>query len=375
MAVRQVLIHGGQHKTGSSFVQNTLFDNRELLEQHGVLFATSGLHHRTPAAGRRHLGLRISVDQQGAASFALARLVDELEHSTCDLAVISYEGIFTSDFDLSVLADALSAYDPILLAYLRNPVDYIESKYREWVRMNSYSGELVDFHAEHQVDIDYSSTARHAVDAFGRDRVVIRSIDLLDDRSSLVADVIGVGGVSGLPAGVELSSLNNLSSHTNYTLTKLVANQMIRAGDVDARLICDREPFELSQVDGRIMHDDLRDKLQGRPWDDYVGVLESFGHDASGATSKWAALPWHERFHDVETRRRVVEHVRALHRDVAKQKRRLRDDRAKTQTVLMSRANKLAPARAALQESGDECDRLRSRVAALTAQLKDLTDD
>ena len=372
MAVRQVIIHGGQHKTGSSFVQNTLFDNRDLLAQHGVLFPESGLHHRSPAAGRRHLGLRMSVAQQGRSSFALARLLDELEQSTCDLAVISYEGIYTPDFDLSVLADALAPYEPILLAYLRNPVDYVESKYREWVRLNAYSAEIDDFYAEHGANVDYTTTARLAAEAFGRDRVVIRSIGMLADRSSLVADVLGVGGVAEIPEGIVLSTADNPSSETDYTLTKLIANQMFHAGDVDARLICDRRPFESGEGDGRIMDDAMRDLLQGKPWDDYVSVLDAYGHDASGVTSKWAERPIHQGFHDAETRLRVVEHVRTLHRDDAEQKQHARDKRAEQQAEISRRAKKLGSTRSALQASVDEVDRLRSRLGAMSVQLDDL---
>jgi hypothetical protein len=82
----QLLIHGGLFKTGSTFIQNTFFENRRTLLREGVIYPETGLRKEW-GAGHRHLELLKSLQMEGASSLAWRHLKEEVERTNVQRCV------------------------------------------------------------------------------------------------------------------------------------------------------------------------------------------------------------------------------------------------------------------------------------------------
>ena len=361
MPVRRVVIHAGMHKTGTSFVQNTLYENRDYLRECGILYPISGLHRRSSAAGLRHLGLRMSLGEEGASSYALEVLRDELRASDCHTAIISYEGFLAPDFDLSLLTDGLADYEMILVLYLRNPADYIESKYREWVRLNNYAGEIQRFYASHSGYLDYAGLLDRAASTRPDARVVVRSVELLADQDRLVSDLLLAADVTQRTLALPPTSRRNDRWSNSLTLTKLMANKLYFAGDVDARSIVAGSPYEYASNEGRLMDDATVEHVRRHEWPEFLQLLEQHDLDPTRLVDPWANRERDDAFFDPEVRHEALRHVRELH------SRRAASDAARRQ-----QAQKLA---ARHDELVAEVREKNERVGSIRAELERTRDE
>jgi hypothetical protein len=169
-----VLIHAGQHKTGSTALQNTLALNRDALAADGWLYPLNGLVAQEHI-GFRHLGLMMEIMRRGACP-GWARMRDEIAGQR-GRVLLSHENFFSPQVDPRRVAAELPGREIYVVVYLRHPADYVESCYREWVRRLGYSGTPAQYAEARRPWLELPRLIAAWESAIGAGHVLLRPYD------------------------------------------------------------------------------------------------------------------------------------------------------------------------------------------------------
>jgi len=186
------LIHIGLHKTGTTLIQTTFDKNRSKLAKQGILFPLAGFGgadaFKTVKEGGvpGHDKLRIALlndDQE-----QLAELEQEIRLSRCKTVLISAEN-FCGDIYSSGIRGPLRKFSsqiqklPLIrsvrfVVYLRNPVEWMDSFYRESLAAGFRSALSVNSAEE------FASNMIHRVD-YAR---LIHALEMVSGQNVIVGD-------------------------------------------------------------------------------------------------------------------------------------------------------------------------------------------
>jgi len=126
--MKRVFVHIGLHKTGTTSLQRFLYQNREKLGAHGVLYRCldeEWPNHHPVAVGWR----------KGQRSDKVARFLGEcLSSPPHDTIIFSSEMFAEQAFDVPGFLEVLAPHDVTVVAYLRNPCAQLVSAFNEVVR-------------------------------------------------------------------------------------------------------------------------------------------------------------------------------------------------------------------------------------------------
>lgn len=143
MTIKQLIIHAGYPKAGSTSLQESLYKNRELLAQKGFLYPSSWVpNHGLPLGTLFNKKASQMFDEKmvGFTSDRLriqqARLAESLKAevaaTSCETLIISGENL--CNFSSAMMASMLDFFKSLLngpevkiVLYVRNPVDYYVS--------------------------------------------------------------------------------------------------------------------------------------------------------------------------------------------------------------------------------------------------------
>lgn len=153
---RQIVLHAGLHKTGSTSIQASCQDHRELLQAHGFHFPVFELGSRrfsnhsdpiTAALLHDHSygwswRLRDHEDETSARAGFCAQLSDILDNPPCERLLLSGENVcIFHDGDQQILRQHLLQYtdDLRVVAYIRSPMEAIHSMMQQhsWGRRSN----------------------------------------------------------------------------------------------------------------------------------------------------------------------------------------------------------------------------------------------
>lgn len=138
---KRLVLHIGQHKTGTTSLQDTLARNRVTLRAAGILYPKLGpwrsAHHALAPAllGKRQTAQdvlhRLGPSAEGRSRHYLAQLHDMARRGDCDTVVLSSEAFFrrVTARSAAELAEALSAIAENIevVCYLRHPAAFVLS--------------------------------------------------------------------------------------------------------------------------------------------------------------------------------------------------------------------------------------------------------
>ncbi len=134
---RELILHIGSDKAGSTAIQAHTYANRDWLVRSGIYVPASFL-----GKNNGHAALLESLDAQ-----KLETLVEELEQKagTFRKIFLSWEGThFLDDSDLKLLAKYLSCYQVRIIYYLREQADVIQSGALQIVKSQKQAIDLYD---------------------------------------------------------------------------------------------------------------------------------------------------------------------------------------------------------------------------------------
>ncbi|MFT5838984.1 MAG: hypothetical protein ACI9UT_001485 [Flavobacteriales bacterium] len=227
---KTLVIHGGMHKTGSSVIQRTLYANRELLLGQGILYPKTGLIHDSQI-GHRHYGFMKALENSAKSSDVYRQFNQEVDESGCNVIIVSHEDILSPRKSILDGVRLLTeSYDVKLICYFRDPIQYFNAKYKEWVRRQKFAGEPGDFVIEH---LDYLAWDKLLIPWFAllpKNNVVIRKYhrNTLINQSSIddFCEALGSHWDINIKALLsDLSGSNNVGLSNNETLLALMKNK------------------------------------------------------------------------------------------------------------------------------------------------------
>ncbi len=182
--MKQVFLHIGQHKTGSTALQRFLLANRGRLIETRVLYPQTGRVNIQGAPCERHMLLSL---QPLSDPEMIPRLEREIAASPADTAVISGEGFCRASArpqlrkGIKHLAAGLAGHDCRVLVYLRPQEELAQSLYNWRIKegmetrpFDRYIDEHLDENAEY---FHYDALLEPFEEIFGPERIMVRIYD------------------------------------------------------------------------------------------------------------------------------------------------------------------------------------------------------
>lgn len=79
MSTLEIILHVGTHKTGTTSIQNFIYQNPTLMAKNGILYPSTGLNMSQPEVGIRHDFLCYGLDDAYVGDVLIGRLTDEID--------------------------------------------------------------------------------------------------------------------------------------------------------------------------------------------------------------------------------------------------------------------------------------------------------
>lgn len=271
----QAILHLGTYKTGSSSLQNLLFDNREHLISHGILYPLTGL------VMERHIGFRhtrlIFDHINGKNQACPPALRQEISQSGCRKTILSSEAWANPSHlnHLSMFVESLKDMglsDIQCIAFLRNIVQYKISLYREFTinQKNVLSYRDFSQRAKGIYNLLFISQAFKAING---DHVTLMAFDSVGDVRDAFFGAIGEAQIQAGLAETELANVKKTDALDVEVIR--CANQLKIPPDLALRVA-----------------KTIRDKNPGGVWTEYTELPEDhFGGSymkSFGLVSGWS---------------------------------------------------------------------------------------
>jgi hypothetical protein len=152
--MKNILLHIGRHKTGTSSLQRTFVKNRDILRINNILYPETGIR----GYGHHNISIELSRRKSNQPFFSvnkvevLANLKKEIDSSDCDTVLISSEGF--QNCAAKTVRKAFDKYNLEIVCYIRNKIDYFMSAYAQKVQATSYAENIGNFFNNH-FKLDY----------------------------------------------------------------------------------------------------------------------------------------------------------------------------------------------------------------------------
>ncbi|MBF9031177.1 hypothetical protein HKCCE3408_12305 [Rhodobacterales bacterium HKCCE3408] len=195
-----ITLHIGMNKTGTSALQRFMHRNRRPLARAGLIYPETGLGTRTEGAGLHYRLSRSFLDDRPEASEMVERLLDEIDRSGAERAIVSSEFLVELK-DVAPLATAFANRSVEVLVYLRRHDHWVASAFAQAVKTTP--------HPPWKPDVDafivhlrnrcghyyrYGDLLGRWAEAFGPDRLRVRVYGP-GGATDIVADVLGRFGL------------------------------------------------------------------------------------------------------------------------------------------------------------------------------------
>lgn len=185
--MKRIILHVGRHKSGTTSLQASFWENRDLLATKGILYPESSrrenAHHLFAEALHPRRIREVGLDEIDNEE-AIQNLISEIESTTCETILISSEAFQNCNpYDIK---NIFKNYKVLIVSYLREQVGYLESAYLQEVQATNYSETIEKFEKE-RFYVDYYKFYKSWEREFGTENVVIR---LFDKEKLKNADVV-----------------------------------------------------------------------------------------------------------------------------------------------------------------------------------------
>ena len=281
----EYILHIGLPKTGSTSLQTALSENREALQRLGIVYPRIGSY--SGSSYHNHKPLRNVLS--GIAprrNYMPDNWIDcfHAETAGADICVVSCEGFSTQP----VAEAAASLFPPgrtRVVMYVREPVTYVASMYRQRITTTNTTMNLREFSETYR--LPYWEAALQWGRAFGMGNVVIRLYDRDEDDWDIVSDFEKLLGLERDDAFPSREFELNPSIAGNLLFVKRMLNFFITQEDCPVNRYgihhgLGKETRALTQLDrnflGKIPVDqETADLIASRSKGDLDAIERSFG--------------------------------------------------------------------------------------------------
>lgn len=206
----KIFLHIGNYKTGSTAIQSFLFSNRDSLRALGYYVPETGrigdAHHAWAGSLLGRPG------SPGDTDGLYGKILEELDRSGCDKAIVSSETLFNKVIPGDVVA-RLPGHDIAVLAYLRRQDEFASAFYMQLVKhpnfMRAEPPDLSRFMLQ-RGPVNYLNILNSWADAVGPDAVDVHPYEKAQLPDGLIPDFLTRIGLppDALPAGSKAPSVN-----------------------------------------------------------------------------------------------------------------------------------------------------------------------
>ena len=258
--MRELVIHIGAHKTGTTSLQSCFDDHAHTLRAAGVLYPRSNWYHHSQH--RLAFAMKGMRDPKAGTVPDLASEIASLNAAIaaggCDKAFISSEEFFSCPPEgITALKEGLEVDRVRIVATLRRPDTLLVSMYNQKVKQpgNQFARGIQAFVKDPFLldrDMDFLTCMTPWIDTFGEDQVTV----LLYENGSSITQMLGVLGLpqDALPLPqrlnesvpgvvIELMRIAKFNHMAPAEQTKLY--------HLALREMADRPPYFLSDTDRR----------------------------------------------------------------------------------------------------------------------------
>lgn len=236
--MRKLVVHAGPHKTGTTYIQSLLHNNKEVLINHGVCY---------PEVYYLYLGHHYLLNElNGKASCEEVR--DKINGALQggDTCVLSSENFISlSDVGLKKIKEAFPEAEISFVIYLRRPSLRLVSRWHEEVKQGGVQS-LESFYMEHSLrpmqsrEINLSHYINKVINIFGRQGIKLVDYDSANQSKTMMQNFQKAAGIDFLISDVD-AEVNKMSS--------LAEIEMIRAINF------------LASQDGKLRGSNVREKF------------------------------------------------------------------------------------------------------------------
>lgn len=194
---KEIFIHIGDAKTGTSSIQNYLSYNRLELKKKGILYSKTGLLSEKGIANHK-LAFCVNSNQthyHAEAQNLYADLDKEINETKCNKIIVSSEGfcsLRTLD-EIRILKIFLDKYKPKIIVYLRRPDLWIESWYMQIVKQKPFISKTFEEYLKNHQEPSLRTIINYSK-VFGKKNILARPFEtdkmfnnnLIDDFFNLI---------------------------------------------------------------------------------------------------------------------------------------------------------------------------------------------
>jgi hypothetical protein len=190
--MKRIYLHIGLPKTGTTAIQNFLFKFSEELKSEGILYSRnlgSRSHDSSLRSGHHSLAYDVLGTHGYSDGLCWNQLLEEVRSSTSDTAVISAETFWLcSDTEIRKVAKYLESYFVKVVVYLRNPLNFVVSLYKQRIKTGHSYQSFRDFIDEFYTSYGYTLTKWASV--FGKENIKVCIYDKVKVNPGLEEDFL-----------------------------------------------------------------------------------------------------------------------------------------------------------------------------------------
>lgn len=203
--MKKLFLHIGFHKTGTSSLQEYLNQKREELQAHNIFYPES-FNNEFPGNVDLSWAFNKSPPVWSTVNDDNKELIFEfyrkqIDATDCDNIIISSEDFALLDTQPAIIQeikDYFTEFDVKVIAYLRDPIDFMASLYCHAVRSRSVTYSLKKYIAEDYSfrSADYSLRLLPWARVFGKENILVKKYDTNEFvNNSLVGDFFDTIGI------------------------------------------------------------------------------------------------------------------------------------------------------------------------------------
>ena len=191
--MKHIFLHIGLPKTGTSTLQNFLFENAAELKAQGALYPKGlwDVKRRHPELA--HCFLPANRKRYAHVWSEMHTIIQQADEEVIVLSSEAFSNLNAKALEL--LKKELSPYQVTLVAYLRRLDLWIESSYLQNIKSGAYTGTMTDFLPRVAPDIFYKKVLLWQ-NLFGKDNLEVRLLEreLIPDICTDFVNLIGLLG-------------------------------------------------------------------------------------------------------------------------------------------------------------------------------------
>lgn len=231
--MKKIFLHCGMHKTGTTAIQEHLKLNRHVLKKWNMVFPIEfqngfSNHSTITFAMRRDSGCPTFyryTDNRTVFELREAFL-NEIEQSNCDIVIMSTENMIDLCFQVektfSLAKDFFEGFDVTPIVYIRRPDIFIESLWKEFLKIGITSDSPEKFYKNLPAPFKYYDMYIDFLEKLFGNRPVVKAYHREDVVKNFVS-TIGINDTAGMNFSQEFKniSLSNMESFIAYRMSKL----------------------------------------------------------------------------------------------------------------------------------------------------------